>query len=123
MANVLIVEDEIFIREMAMIFVAEFGHQIHCAGDVDEARAILESEQNLDLLFTDLRLKTAIHGGFEIAKEAVNSRPNLRVLYTSGQDLSEEMMAMCVPGSQFIQKPYSENDLQRRIDSLLAMSI
>jgi hypothetical protein len=37
MAVILIVEDEVFIREMAEMMIQDWGHHTLCAGDVDEA--------------------------------------------------------------------------------------
>ena len=46
--------------------------------------AMLNSSQNIDALITDIALKTATHGGYEFSRRAIEQRPSLRVLYTSG---------------------------------------
>lgn len=122
MAVILIVEDEIFIRENAEWVLEELGHNTFSASDVDEAILHLESSQNIDALFVDIRLNTAAHGGYEIANHAIKSQPNLRVLYTSGTLFSGDMKTYFVEGGRFLQKPYTEIQLQNSIEGLLAAS-
>lgn len=122
MAVILLVEDEIFIRESAEWVLEELGHNILSACDVDEAFSHLGSLQHIDALFVDIRLSTIVHGGYDIANQAVKSRPNLRVLYTSGTPFNAEMKAFFVEGAHFLQKPYRENQLQNSFEGLLPVS-
>ena len=43
MAVILIVEDEVFIRQIAEMVIQDWGYHTLVAGDVDEALAILRS--------------------------------------------------------------------------------
>jgi CheY-like chemotaxis protein len=67
MAVILIVEDDVFIREIADMIIQDWGHQTLSASDVDEALAVLRSPQQIDALFTDIYLKTAVLGGCDLA--------------------------------------------------------
>ena len=122
MAVILLVEDEIFIRESAEWVLEGLGHNILSASDVDEAIIHLSSSQHIDALFVDIRLKTVVTGGYDIANQAVKSRPNLRVLYTSGTLFNAEMKAFFVEDAHFLQKPYRENQLENSFEDLLAAS-
>lgn len=122
MAVILLVEDELFIRESAEWALEELGHNILSAYDVDGAFLHLGSPQHIDALFVDVRLSTVVLGGYDIANQAVKSRPNLRVLYTSGTLFNDEMKAFFVEGAHFLQKPYKESQLQNSIEGLLAAS-
>ena len=122
MAVILLVEDEIFIRESAEWVLEELGHNTLSACDVGEAFLHLGSPQHIDALFVDIRLGTAVLGGYDIANEAVKSRPSLRVLYTSGTQFNAEMKAFFVEGANFLQKPYTESQLQNSFEGLLAAS-
>ena len=122
MAVILLVEDEIFIRESAEWMLEELGHSILSACDVDEALLHLGFPQHIDALFVDIRLSKIVHGGYDIANQAVESRPNLRVLYTSGTPLNGEMKSFFVEGAHFLQKPYIESQLQNSVEGLLAAS-
>jgi CheY-like chemotaxis protein len=120
MAVILIVEDDVFIREIAEMMIQGWGHRTLTASDVDEALSILRSPQPIEAMFTDIYLKTAIHGGCELAHQAIALRPNLRVLYTTGNSMTEKMKALLVEGTHFLRKPYTEHQLQNSIIDLLA---
>jgi CheY-like chemotaxis protein len=120
-AMILIVEDEVFIREIAEMMLQDWGHQTLSASDEDEALQFLRSSQHIDALFTDIYLKTAVQGGFELAHQAVKLRPELRVLYTTGNALTEKMKALFIGGTHFLRKPYGEDQLHASIAALLAV--
>jgi CheY-like chemotaxis protein len=88
MAVILIVENDVFIREIAEMMIQDWGHQTLAASDVDEALLILRSPQSTDAMFTDIYLKTAVLGGCELAHQAIALRPNLRMFYTTGNSMT-----------------------------------
>ena len=120
MAVILIVEDEAFIREIAEMMVQDCGHHTLSATDVDEALSLLRSPEPIDALFTDIYLKTAVLGGCELAHQAIKLRPNLRVLYTTGNTVTDKMKALFVKGTRCLVKPYEEHQLQASVEDLLA---
>jgi DNA-binding NtrC family response regulator len=120
MAVILIVEDDVFIREIAEMMIQDWGHQTLVASDVDEALVLLCSPQPIDALFTDIYLKAAVHGGCDLAQQAVALRPNLRVLYTTGNSITEKMKALLIEGTHFLRKPYTQHQLQTSVNDMLA---
>jgi len=112
MAIVLIVEDEVFIRQNAEWTIADLGYGTLLASDANEAMTHLSAPHQIDALFVDIRLGHVARGGYGIADHAIQNRPQLRVLYTSGSPLSGEMTDHFVGGGQFIQKPYSDSQLE-----------
>jgi CheY-like chemotaxis protein len=120
MAVILIVEDDAFIREMAEMMIQDAGHRTLSATDLDEALSFLLSTQLIDALFTDIYLKTAVFGGCDLARQAIKLRPNLRVLYTTGNIITEKMKALFVEGTNLIRKPYSQHQLQQSMEQLFA---
>ena len=120
MAVILIVEDDVFIREIAEMMIQDWGHHTLSASDVDEALALLRSPQRVDALFTDIYLKTAVLGGCELAHQAIALRPKLRVLYTTGNFVTDKMKALFVEGTKFLRKPYTPHQLQSSVEELLA---
>ncbi|HEX9866987.1 MAG TPA: response regulator [Candidatus Tectomicrobia bacterium] len=123
MAVILIVDDEVFIRGATEMMVQDLGHQTLTASDMDEALVQLKSPQPIDALLTDIRLKSVVLGGFELAHKAVRLRPELRVLYTTGSSMTEETRALFVEGAHFMQKPYTPAQLQTSMKELLAAAI
>jgi CheY-like chemotaxis protein len=120
MAVILIVEDDVFIREVAEMMIQDWGHQTLVASDVEEALAILRSAEPIDALFTDIYLKAAVLGGCDLAVQAIALRPNLRVLYTTGNTVNEKMKSVLVVGTHFLRKPYTENQLHDSVALMLA---
>jgi CheY-like chemotaxis protein len=120
MAVILIVEDDVFTRDMAEVMIQDWGHQTLSASDVDEALSLLRSPQHIDALFTDIYLKAAFFGGCDLARQAIKLRPELRVLYTTGNTVTDKMKSLFVKGTRCLAKPYAEHQLQASVDDLLA---
>jgi DNA-binding NtrC family response regulator len=112
MAVVLIVEDDEQVRVLAESYLQEQGHQTLSAATADEALAALEVTECVDLLFTDIGLHGDIHAGLELAKQIVERRPELKVLYTTGQGVTDGLMALFVKDSAVLPKPYTVDQLQ-----------
>jgi CheY-like chemotaxis protein len=121
MAVVLLVEDDVFIRELTEETIQEFGHQTHSASDMDEALLFLRSGHYVDALITDIRLRRESHGGLELARQAIRLRPQLRVLYTTGSSINK-FADLFVDGAHFLRKPYTQSQLQHSVEELLAAS-
>lgn len=119
MATVLIVEDEVFVLQAAEWAIEDMGHRPLMASDLREALEHLSASGTIDALFVDIRLRALALGGYDIANQAIKIRPDLRVLYTSGTPLNDEMTGLFVDGGKFLQKPYSPVDLGLSLGSLL----
>jgi CheY-like chemotaxis protein len=120
MAVILIVEDDVFIRELTEMLIQDWGHQTFSAGDADEALSLLRSPQHFDLLFTDINLKNDVLGGCELARQSTKLRPRLRVLYTTGNFVTDRMKAEFIKGTNCLRKPYTPNQLQDSFQELFA---
>jgi len=120
MSVILIVEDEMIVRLVAEMTIRAQGYQTLSAGDVDEALLLLRSPQPIAALFTDIYLKTQPLGGCALAHQAVELRPDLRVLYTTGNAATDQMKSMFVESAHFLPKPYSDDQLRDSIQDLLA---
>jgi len=114
------VEDDTFLRDDAEMMIQDWGHDTLSASDVGEALSLLHSPQQIDALFTDIYLKTAVLGGYELAHQAIKLRLNLRVLYTTGNTVNDKMKTLFVDGAHFLQKPYTRFQLQNSVEVLLA---
>ena len=121
MAIILIVEDDIFTRDIAEMMIHDWGHETLLAGDLDEALVFVRSDQRIDALFTDIYLKKEVLGGCDLARQAIALRPELRVLYTTGNLVNEKMKALFVAGTQFLRKPYTQYQLHGSVAAMLAV--
>lgn len=120
MAVILIVEDDALIRMVAEMMIQDWGHETLSASDEDEALAILRSPQRVDAMFTDIYLKASVLGGCELANKAIALRPDLRVLYTTGNSLTDKMKALFIVGTHCLGKPYTQQQLQDSVAEMLA---
>ena len=120
MAMILVVEDDAFIRELAESMIQDWGHAILSASDVPQAMAHLRSGVTIDALFTDVYLKAEIHGGCDIARQAILMRPSLRVLYTTANRITDKLHTLFAVGTHFLPKPYTEDQLGISVRNLLA---
>jgi CheY-like chemotaxis protein len=111
MAIVLIVEDEATLLVLAESCLQEHGHKTLSATSITEASTLLEGTDQIDLLFTDIGLKDDSEAGLKLAADAVAKRPNIKVLYTTGQAVTDGMKALFVPKSAMLVKPYTVDQL------------
>ena len=79
--------------------LADAGHQTFSAATTQEALSIVEANAvSIDILFVDIGLALdeaagAVHPGIELAKQAVARRPDLTVLYTTGQGVTNPSLS------------------------------
>lgn len=112
--SVLLVEDELLVRELAFEDLTEAGFDVTAASDGDEALALLREGHRFDLLFTDIRMPGDTDG-WELAREAKELLPALKVIYATG--LGEGPQEL--PSDQrYVSKPYHLADLHKALGDL-----
>jgi CheY-like chemotaxis protein len=89
MATVLIVEDQEQILMLVKSFLEEQGHKTLSAATADEALAILTGSEAVDALFVDIILNGDMQAGIELAKRAVEMKPSLKVVYSTGLSVTD----------------------------------
>lgn len=118
-AHILVVEDEVALRESVCRTLKDFGHKISQAGTGGEALSILKSDRSIDMVFTDIVMPGGING-FELARQAKELYPHLKILFTSGysQDaaLKDEEPDVA---AHFLNKPYRRTELEQAVTSTL----
>ena len=113
-SRVLLVEDELLVRELACEDLADAGFEVTPANDGDEALEILRGGATFDLLFTDIRMPGAIDG-WDLAREARTMMPDLKVIYATGLgDAGDELL----DGERYVRKPYNLKDLREVLGEL-----
>ena len=101
--TVLVVEDEVLIREILVKELEDAGYGVLEAETGDQALSLLRVWQHkINWLFTDIRLPGRIDG-WRLAEEFRLSHPLRPVVYATA--FSEEWPQQ-VPGSVFLRKPY-----------------
>jgi CheY-like chemotaxis protein len=113
-----VVDDDLAVRDATAALLELRGYRVLEASDGPEALALLERSPEVGLLLTDIRLP---HGmdGLELARRALGRRPDLGVLYASG-DIGAAVAADGVPPLHCIAKPFTMDELDRRIREMAA---
>jgi len=107
--SVLVVEDEILISKLVADVLSASSFVVHEVTTADEALRYIDSDADIDILFTDVNLPGGMNGA-ELATRARALRPEMPIVYASGRyKLSE--IAPLVPRSLFMAKPYDPNDV------------
>ena len=112
MAKVLLVEDEMLVRELAFEDLSDAGHDVTTAGSGDEALTLLRGGAAFDVLFTDIRMPGEVDG-WQLASEAKELIPGLKVIYATG--LNDET-GQLQPDERMLTKPYRRNELLAALD-------
>src|SRR5438034_8755 len=108
MANLLIVDDELGMRQFLTHLLQREGHQTQVAQSGREAMKILR-EQPVDLIVSDVRMPDM--GGIELLRSARELRPDVEVvLMTAFANVDTAREAFLLGAYDFVQKPF-DNDL------------
>jgi CheY-like chemotaxis protein len=121
--TVLIVEDEPVLRDMARVILEECGYQILEASSGTEALEVWNRHASrIDLLLTDMVMPGGI-SGVDLAEKLLASRPQLRIVFTSGyaaNEVNREVLAKT--RARFLPKPYSHDELAHAVRDCLDKS-
>jgi hypothetical protein len=116
---VMIVEDEPAVRRLAKDVLVTAGYTVLEASNGKEALELSEAhDEPLHLLLTDVVMPGM--NGRDLARRMLETRPGLRVLFTSGYtDLTVVEEALADPRTAFLQKPFSPPRLTQAVRDLL----
>jgi CheY-like chemotaxis protein len=83
------------------------------------ALRILAEQRQIDLLFTDVVMPGGMNGR-QLADAALQRRPDLKVLFTTGYSRSALLdPRQADPNIQLLRKPFSVNTLAVRVRGIL----
>ena len=112
---ILIVEDEALVRLSAIGMFEDAGFRMIEAGNSDEALELLETDCDVQLLFTDVNMPGTIDG-LALARQVRDRWPHIGIMVASAKPMlqPDELPA----GSRFEQKPYSSDTVVRHAREL-----
>ena len=117
--TILVVDDEEGLLELAQELLEAQGYHVLTALNGKEALEQLDKDPTIDLLFSDVVMPGDING-YELAEQATASRPQLKVLLTSGytqKALAHNGQARF--NANLLSKPYSQTGLAKRVRAML----
>jgi CheY-like chemotaxis protein len=105
---VLVVEDDFLVRAMVVDYLRDNDCRVIEADSGEDAVALIDGQdQELDVLFTDIRLGGTLNG-WDVAEIFRHRFPNVRVIYASGYSIEPRRDIM---GSKFFNKPYRVDEI------------
>ena len=117
--TILLVEDELGVRQLVREMLHRLGYQIHEANTGADALRIFAQHQNtIDLLLTDVIMPQM--SGRELAERLKALRPLLKVLYISGY--TDDMLAhhgVLESNVYLLQKPFAPDELAKKLREVL----
>ena len=117
MASILIIEGDEHVRVSAASFLADEGHQTLTASTAEQALAVLEGGAEVDLVLVNIALNGDNHAGLTLARRAAEIRNNLKVVYTTGQRVTDGMRELFVPRSAFLPKSFTVDQIRMALFS------
>ncbi|WP_228748148.1 PAS domain S-box protein [Bradyrhizobium sp. BR 10289] len=113
--TILVVEDDRLVRDYVLAQLHSLGYVTLQAANAAEALAIVASGRPFDLLFTDVIMPGKMNGR-QLADELMKTRPDLKVVYTSGYTENAIIHhGRLDSGVLLLAKPYRKSDLARII--------
>jgi signal transduction histidine kinase/CheY-like chemotaxis protein len=112
--KVLVVEDVALIRMTTVDMLEQIGFAAAEAGDGAEALAMLQKDDEITILLTDLGLPGM--NGRQLVEEALRLRPDLKVIVASGYS-TEEQEGGRQSGVAYLTKPFDVAQLRRVLES------
>jgi PAS domain S-box-containing protein len=117
--TILIAEDEPDLRELARIFLEDYGYKVLEAASADQAIKTAEiTAEPIHLLLTDVIMPGM--SGRQLAERILSKRPQTRIMYMTGY--TDDMVVqhkVLEPGVQLLQKPFTRADLALKVRATL----
>ncbi len=120
--TILVVEDELDVRELVCEALTTFGYNVIDAENGKQALIRIEEEHlinKIDLLLTDMVMPEM--GGEELAEQVHRLNPEIKILLCSGYTQSTVFMSESPTNNKFffITKPYTIQKLDKKIRKIL----
>ncbi len=116
--TILVVDDEQDIRELIADWLGGHGYRVRVAACAADALRLLESDDTIELLCTDIVMPGDLNG-FDLARRAEQIRPGMKLLYMSAYSVAETVRAARDEAPRLVRKPFRLDYLLETIESAL----
>jgi signal transduction histidine kinase/DNA-binding response OmpR family regulator len=114
--RILLVEDDPTVLTLTLDMLTCLGYQVATATNAADALEIIQSDAEIDLLFSDVVMPGGV-SGVSLARTSRELRPDLRVLLTSG--FVGEGAVLETAEFPLLDKPYETSQLASKLRKLL----
>lgn len=119
--TVLVVEDEVMVRQTVRHYLARWGYRVLEAGDGAQALELIRTRSDIDLVLTDMVLPGL--SGTQLVIAAHELRPELRVLFMSAHPKVKLVRERALePDAPALQKPFTEDTLLVKVREVLGVA-
>ncbi|MFH1217481.1 MAG: sigma-54 dependent transcriptional regulator [Pseudomonadota bacterium] len=120
MSTILVVDDELSMREFLKILLEKEGHQAIVAQDGEKALEIIDGHE-FDLVISDIRMPGM--GGLELIEHVKKKQPDLPfVMITAFASPEDAVQAMKHGAYDYITKPFKLDEIKSIINSAIRSS-
>jgi CheY-like chemotaxis protein len=115
--RVLIVEDDQLLMAVAGELFQTMGYTVLSASDGLEALRVLQREQHIDVMFSDVMMPNGMTG-LDLAREVSKRYPDIKIILASGYPLPAlQSEQRGLSEFSFVSKPYRMADIARHLRS------
>lgn len=112
-AKILVVDDELSMREFLDLMLSQAGHNVTCAEDGKDAVKLLKKTK-FDLVLTDIKLGDI--SGLDVLRAAKKENPDTVVILISAYATTETAVEAMNDGAyDYLPKPFDNNELKATI--------
>lgn len=115
--TILIVDDEPALVFLAEEILSSFGYKTFTALSAIEALDILDEEQNIDFLLSDIVMPEM--DGYVLAEKVKEKYPHIIIQFASGYNAVADAKNSMNENVDVVNKPYSAQELVKKIRNLL----
>ncbi len=118
-AHILVVDDELSMRELLELMFTREGYRVSCAENGSRAIRMI-GEMQFDLVLSDVRLGDV--SGIEVLKAAKQANPDTVVIMISAYSTTETAVEAMNEGAyDYVPKPLDSDELKQTIAKALAL--
>ena len=115
--HILVVDDELSMREILEYILTKEGYQVSCAENGKTAISLLDQNE-YDLLLCDIRLGDL--SGLDVLRAAKQKHPNITVVLISAYASTETAVEAMNEGAyDYVPKPFDNEELKQAIEKAL----
>jgi CheY-like chemotaxis protein len=111
--TILVVDDEAAVRSLSAEMLQALGYTVQVADGAAAALRLLDAHPAVNLLFTDVLMPEL--DGRELAARALQRRPGLPVLFTSGHTRNVEAVKGLLERTRILPKPFTLAQLASQV--------
>ena len=118
MSQVLVAEDEVMLRMIAVEMLEDAGFTVFQAGDGQEALAVLTAHPGIQVLVSDIKMPRM--DGYALAEAGIALRPELKILLMTGYAQETPPALLKAREIKTLHKPFNLERLTELVSEMMS---